>query len=187
MKGITVDLLASLGAAVKDARLDSENLTVALPSGRPGQVEVGDRHSILVYDGTNFATWLVPSLRDLLRGDRQPPADMDHYPKEYCPYFYFLEKHFLTFCAGCGDRTDQETEEIYSALRRRPDGRSLGKAHDFMWQVAALLLGTNVLSEAEFDAFLGALVRSTRRWAQRPVSRNYAAYLRNTLEGDNQA
>ena len=88
MKGITVDLLVSLGAAVKDARLDPEKLTVALPSGRPGQVEVGDRHSILVYDGTNFATWLVPSLRDLLRGDRQQPADMDHYPKDVLTFIF---------------------------------------------------------------------------------------------------
>ena len=183
MKGITVELAPSLGATVKDSRLNPNSLTVALPSERPGQVGAGDRHSILVFDGKNFALWPVPSLRDLFRGDQQPPADMDHYPKEYCPCFYFLEKHFLTYCAGFGDRTDQEMEETYSALRRRPDGRSLGKAHDFMWQVAALLLGTSVLSETEFDALLGALVRSTRKWAQRPVSRNYAVYLRNTFEG----
>jgi hypothetical protein len=187
MNDITVDFASSLSAIVNDARLNPDNLTVALKSARPGHVEIGDRHSILVFDGNNIATWPVPSLRDLFRGDRQPPPDMDHYPTEYCPSFYFIEKHFLRLCAGIGDRTDQEMEEIYSTLRRRPDGRSLGSTHDFMWQVAALLLGRSILSEAEFDALLGALVRSTRKWSQRPVSRNYAAYLRNTFEQGDQA
>jgi len=72
-------------------------------------------------------------------------------------------------------------EEIYAMLRRRPDGRSLGAVHDFLWQVSALLLGTQVLSAVEFEALIGALERSTRRWALRPVSRNYVAYLRQSL------
>jgi hypothetical protein len=74
-------------------------------------------------------------------------------------------------------------EGIYSMLRRRPDGRSLGAVHDFLWQVAALLLGTRRLSGAEFEALVGALERSTRKWAMRPVSRFYVAYLHETLEG----
>jgi hypothetical protein len=27
-------------------------------------------------------------------------ADMDHYPPEYCPQFYFIEEHFLRFAQG---------------------------------------------------------------------------------------
>ena len=108
---------------------------------------------------------------------------MDHYPEEYCPHFYFIENHVLTVCSAKGDRTDQELEEIYSMLRRRPDGRSLGAVHDFLWQVAALLLGTRLLSGEEFEALLGALERSTRKWGLRPVSRNYVAYLHRTFEG----
>ena len=69
----------------------------------------------------------------------------------------------------------------YSMLRRRPDGRSLGAVHDFLWQVTALLLGTQILSAAEFEALIGALVRSTRKWGLRPVSRNYVAYLHQTF------
>jgi hypothetical protein len=107
---------------------------------------------------------------------------MDHYPEEYSPHFYFIEHHVLALCDAMGDRTDQEMEEIYSMLRRRPDGRSLGAVHDVVWQVAALLLGTQVLSAAEFEALIGALERSTRRWALRPVSRNYVAFLRKTFE-----
>jgi hypothetical protein len=107
---------------------------------------------------------------------------MDEYPPEYCAHFFFIETHVLTLCAEQGDRTDQELEEIYSMLRRRPDGRSLGATHNFLWQVAALLLGTNVLSQAEFEAILSALERSTRKWGQRPVSRNYVAYLRESFQ-----
>ena len=88
----------------------------------------------------------------------------------------------LALCDASKDRTDQEMEDIYSALRRRPDGRSLGAIHDFMWQVAALLLGSHTVSAAEYHALLGALVRSTRKWALRPVSRNYVAYLRRTFQ-----
>jgi hypothetical protein len=54
-----------------------------------------------------------------------------------------------------------------------------------MWQVAALLLGMHVLSEAEFLAIFAALERSTRKWGLRPVSRNYVAYVRKSLGGRN--
>ena len=110
------------------------------------------------------------------------PPNMDHYAEEYAPHFFFIEERVLTLCAAMGDRTDQEMEGTYSLLRRRPDGRSLGAVHDVMWQAAALLLGTQVLSAAEFEALIGALERSTRKWALRPVSRNYVAFLRKTFE-----
>ena len=92
----------------------------------------------------------------LYRGSQTPPPDMDHYPEECTPHFFFIENHVLTVCEAIGDRTDQEMEEVYAMLRRRPDGRSLGALHDFLWQVSALLLGTQVLSAAEFEALVGA-------------------------------
>ena len=51
-----------------------------------------------------------------------------------------------------------------------------------MWQVAALLLGSHAVSAAEYHALLGALVRSTRKWACNPSRRNYVAYLRKTFQ-----
>ena len=89
--------------------------------------------------------------------------------------------HLLTVCDAQGDPTDQEMEEIYSQIRRRPDGRSLGPVHDFLFQVSALTLGMHVLSQAEFEAIFGLLARSTRRWQERPVSRNYLSHLRSNL------
>jgi hypothetical protein len=106
---------------------------------------------------------------------------MDHYPPEYVPIFYFVERHLLTICDSLGDRTDQEIEEIYSLLRRRPDGKSIGPVHDALWQTAAMVLGTHPLSQAEFDAIFGALARSTRCWGWGVVSRNYVAYLRSQI------
>ena len=177
------NLFPTLRRVVESERLDAGRLCVGLVASDEGDIQMQDKHSVLISDGEKMARWQVPALGELFRGNQTPPADMDHYPEAYCPHFYFIENHVLTVCSAKGDRTDQELEEIYSMLRRRPDGRSLGAVQDFFWQVAALLLGTRVLSQAEFEALLGALERSTRKWGLRPVSRNYVAYLHRTFEG----
>jgi hypothetical protein len=177
------NLFPTLRSLVESEGLGAERLSVLLEADDQGNIRVPDKHLVPVYDGSKMARWQVPALGELCRGSQTPPPDMDHYPKEYCADFYFIEKHLLTACAAKRDRTDQEMEEICSMLRRRPDGRSLGVLHDFIWQVAALLLGTRALSQAEFEALLGALERSTRKWGLRPVSRNYVAYVHRTFEG----
>src|SRR5207245_8075590 len=65
----------------------------------------------------------------------------DH-PEAYGECFILMDLHLLEISRFFGDRRDAEMREIYSALRRRPDGRSLGFVHDYMWQEAALVLGT---------------------------------------------
>jgi hypothetical protein len=177
------DLDPTLRALVETEGLNPDNLCVALEVDDGRNIRVLDKHVVPVTDGEKMAGWPVPAMAPLFRGNRAPPPDMDHYPKEYTPHFFFIESHVLMVCKAKGDRTDQELEEIYSMLRRRPDGRSLGAVHDFLWQAAALLLGTQVLSTAEFEGLIGALERSTRKWALRPVSRNYVAYLHQTLGG----
>jgi hypothetical protein len=104
------------------------------------------------------------------------------HPPAYVPVLYLIERHVLTACERLGDQTDQDLERIYSTLRRRPDGRSLGLVHDFLWQVTALVLGLYPLSQAEFEGIFGALERSTRCWQKQPISRNYLAYLRQSLQ-----
>jgi hypothetical protein len=175
------DLVPTLRVVVEAAGLNPDKLTVALEADDHRNIRVLDRHSIPVTDGEKMARWAVPALAGLYRGNGTPPADMDHYPEDYAPHFFFIENHVLTVSSAKGDRTDQEMEEIYSMLRRRPDGRSLGAVHDFLWQVTALLLGTQVLSAAEYEALISALERSTRKWGLRPVSRNYVAYLHKTF------
>jgi len=93
---------------------------IGLLTDQHGHIRVEDRHAVPLTNGEEILVWQVPTLRELLRGNRAPPADMDHYPPEYTPLFYFIETHFLTLCGARGDRTDQEMEEIYSMLRRRP-------------------------------------------------------------------
>ena len=178
------NLISSLREVVERSGLDPEALAVIFEADNHGHVRLADRHSLNLSDGEKTACWKVPALRELFRGERLPPADIDHYPPEYVPLFYTLEYQVLTLCEAIGDRTDQEMEEIYSALRRRPEGRSLSAIHDLIWQFAALLLGTPALSEREFEAMMGALLSSTRKWGMRPISRNYSAYLRQTFEED---
>ena len=176
-----LELTPSLRPLVEAAGLDLKNLSVALEADGQGHIRVCDRHYVPVTDGKKVVSWPVKSLRELVRGQRLPPDDIEHYPPEYVMHFFFIENHLLTLCDAEGDRTDQEMEEIYSTLRRKPDGRSLGPNHDFLWQVAALLLARHPFSQPEYEAFLGALVRSTRKWSLRPVSRNYVDYLRQTI------
>ena len=61
-------------------------------------------------------------------------------------------------------------EEIYSILRRRPDGKSLGFVHDCMWQAAALMLATRPLSQGEFEVIeaTGAFLPDVRDGAKLP-------------------
>jgi len=172
-----VDLVPSLQEAVTASKLNPADLRVVLLRDKKRGIRITDRAIIPVADEGNIMEWHTPSLTQMFRGDRQPPADMDQYPEQYVPYFFFIEKHLITLFSALGERTDQEMEEVFATLRRRPDARSLNRTHDFVWQVAALLLGSHVLSAAEFEALFGALTRSSRAWAQRPVSRNYAAFL----------
>jgi len=162
-------------------------LSVAVQMSPEGRIRLSDRKSVRVFDGERLAHWSVPSLRELWRGKQLPPVKLDRYPRDYCGYFYFLEKHLLNLSDArsandtLGDLTDQEIEDVYSALRRRPDGRSLGSTHDFLWQVSALMLGTRAISPAQFEAILGQLEHSVRRWALRPVSRYYVQFLREQI------
>jgi hypothetical protein len=139
-----------------------------------------ERNLIAFSDGKYVWNWEVDSLRALFRGDRQPPV-LGDYPEAYNDSFILFDLHALEISRFFGDRRDAEMKEIYSTLRRRPDGRSLGFVHDYLWQAAALILGTRPLSQAEFEAIMARLERSCRTFEQDPSSRNYVAALRSTF------
>ena len=160
-------------------------LQVAIPVKNPEEhrrpIPAGiDRRELSLSDGNEFWFWEPDSLRGLFRGSRQPPV-LGDYPEAYNDAFIIFDLHVLEISKFFGDRRDAEMEEIYSALRRRPDGRSLGFVHDYMWQAAALVLGTRPLSQAEFEAIMARLERSCRTFNMGPSSRNYAASLRMTF------
>jgi len=139
-----------------------------------------DRGSLMLTNGKESWFWKTQSLRALFRGGKEPP-NLGDYPEIYNESFVLMDLHALEFSKLFGDRRDAEMKEIYSTLRRRPDGRSLGFVHDYMWQAAALVLGTRPLSQAEFEAIMARLERSCRTFGQGPSSRNYITALRSTF------
>lgn len=151
------------------------------PEQRPAVVPKNlDRGRIIfVNDGNDF-DWEVTSLASLFRGDNKPPH-LGAYPEAYEGCFLLMDMQFLQLCEFIGDRRDAEMLEVFSTLRRRPDGRSLGFVHDYMWQAAALMMGITPLSQAEFEAILSRLERSCRTFEMGPTSRNYSVSLRQAL------
>ncbi len=139
-----------------------------------------ERNLIGITEGKSVWDWEVDSLRALFRGDRQPPV-LGDYPEAYNDSFILFDLHVLEISKFFGDRRDAEMKEVYSRLRRRPDGGSLGFVHDYLWQAAALILGTRPLSQSEFEAIMARLERSCRTFEEGPSSRNYVAALRQTF------
>jgi hypothetical protein len=88
-----------------------------------------DRNLIALTDGKNVWDWELDSLRSLFRGDRQPPV-LGDYPEAYNDSFILFDLHVLELSRFLGDPRDAEMKEIFSMLRRRPEGRSLGFVHD---------------------------------------------------------
>ncbi|HOB98501.1 MAG TPA: hypothetical protein PKM43_07090 [Verrucomicrobiota bacterium] len=182
------DFVPSLREALADQSLDLSDSTLMAavpvrdgdPNEPPVPVEL-DRRLIPLVVGDNVCEWKVDSLRSLFRGDRKPPT-LGDYPEAYNDEFFILEMHVLQISDLFGDRRDDEMREIYSILRRRPDGKSIGFVHDYMWQAAAILLGTRPLSQAEFEAILGRLERSCRTFSIGPGSRNYLETLRGMFQ-----
>lgn len=146
----------------------------------------GDRRLMSFADGKEFWHWEVESLGSLFRGDRPPPV-LGDYPETYNDSFILFDLHVLELSKFFGDRRDTEMKEIFSRLRRRPDGRRQGFVHDYLWQAAALILSTRPLSQAEFEAIMGRLERSCRTFEQGPASRNYVAALKFTFGQVNHA
>ncbi|WP_288558555.1 hypothetical protein [uncultured Victivallis sp.] len=144
------------------------------------EVDLSDRTRIrLEYSGwDDDLEWRVPSLRALFRGDRQPP-DMSKYPDEYLNHFAMLEKNLLSYChASFEEPADREIQEVYSAVRRRPDGRPINELRNAVWQAAALMLGAFPCSQPEFEAILLKLEQSARTFALGHTSRNYLTQLK---------
>ena len=179
------DCVPSLQTALGEEPLDLKRtlivgIPVRKPDERPLVPALHDRRAIEITDGTKTCRWTTESLSALFRGDGKPPV-LGDYPEAYQDSFMLLDLHALEMSKFFGDRRDEEMLEIYSNLRRRPEGRSLGFFHDYMWQAAALMLGSRVLSKAEYEAILSRLERSCRTFRMGPTSRNYIETLRLTV------
>ena len=178
-----VDPVESLRAAADEYGVDTADLRLSIPLGKTGSEIRIDRSEITASDGTGGLFWHVDGLRPLFRGDRKPPPDgeMAHYPADYVMFFYGIERSVLLCCGITRQPTDAEFVDVYSQMRRRPDGKSTGPLHDVVWQAAALALGLRPWSEAEYTAVFGQLTRSARHFKMGPTSRNYMAYLKQSI------
>lgn len=164
--------------------LDPATLHIGMPVDDLGHfLHRTDRRQIMVSDNAakKGAIWTPTSLRALFRGEKSPP-DLSRYPKEYVPHFYAIEFFVAMLFKLDRPRSDQEMEEVYASMRRRPDGKSLGETHDWIWAVAAFFLGRFEVSQAEFEAIFQQLSVSTRRFSMSSQSYNYAEYIRQFIK-----
>ena len=72
-------------------------------------------------------------------------------------------------------------EDFVPSVREAVERQPLDLNQIYMWQAAAVVLGTRPLSQAEFEAIMARLERSCRTFAQGPTSHNCIAALRGTL------
>jgi hypothetical protein len=174
------DVVPSLRDALDKEGISPKGLALAIVLETSDSKKFPGRSLLFLGDGKRIATWHVGSLRALFRGERLPPADgeMAHYPETYVPFWSLVESSVFSFSRGLPHPpTDSEFADLYSQIRRRPDGRSLGRLHDVIWQSAALALGLSRWSEAEFVAVFGQLARSARSFRTAPTSRNYIKFI----------
>lgn len=156
-------------------RVDDERRLVPLADGDPVPVIVGD---------VVHSTRLEP-ISALFRGDRRPPRFHVGPTPEYALFFHAIE----TTIADCAlhlepPPTDQEFEQLYRQLRRRPDAPT-GAAPVLSYMRAAVRLYMSLVdvSRAELDAVLNELGRSARRHASGHASRSYVTLLQDLFVG----
>lgn len=118
---------------------------------------------------------VVVSLRALFRGEGQLVIDRTDFKDEYIPFFVPIEQTLVEIMDDLPREciTDDKFVEAYSAMRRRPDGKSSGYIHDVVWQLTARFLIAHVCSQNEFEACFRRLEQSARTWRVSMTSMNY--------------
>ncbi len=177
-------LVDSLKALVEKEGMDKSKLSICIPLDENDRLQIEDRGKIILSDEKEAGMWILPSIRAIFRGDRKPPTDseMGRYPEEYVEFFYGIERSIVSLECEEFAPYDHEFIEVYSAMRRRPDGKSSGLLHDIVWQSAALALGLREWSEAEYSSVFRQLERSARHFQTDSVSRNYFDYVTGTFD-----
>lgn len=84
-------------------------------------------------DEKEMISMTIHSIRELFRGNRTPPEFTD-YPEDYLPFFIPVETAVVREVRNNSlpPPTDDDFIEVYSTMRHRPDGRSLGLLHDII-------------------------------------------------------
>ncbi len=157
------------------------SLTMAFQLDDNDNLIIPQRENIDIVCENKIIHWRADSIRALFRGNRTPP-DLEHYPEEYVTFFATVEQPIIDFSSQSGlSLSDADFKEIFSAMRRRPDGRRINQMHDLVWQATALALALYPSCEAEFNAIFTRLEKSARTFNTGQGSKNYLAYLHNAL------
>lgn len=155
----------SLAQVVRDSTLSPSALRLQLTVTPPrfaGDVPRIERSRIELADGTHTGVWSVASIRALFRGDAVAEAFTDQPPAKYAAALRTIEHAIYDASTHASPPRDAELVDVFSAMRRRPDGKSNGLFHSVVWQAAALALGQSPLSQSEYDAIFSLLERSAR-------------------------
>lgn len=135
--------------------LDPDHVTVATPAG------------------TLTANGPLPPVSSLFRGDRKCPEIQGEPPEELLPFIYVIERTIVGWCAETGTVVrDAQFEQLFTDLRRRPDGRG-GPLFQYVRAAVQVALLLRPTSASEFDAVVRRLTRSARTFTAGPISTNY--------------
>ena len=180
------DLFPSLRELLNSASGDSvkpdlSKLSLGNNVDEEKRLLIPKREEIEFVYGDKVIKWQHDSIRALFRGNRIPP-DMEKFPPEYQFFFFRIEEPIATFSKHQElALNDAAFEEIFSAMRRRPDGRRINLMHDLIWQAAAFALALRPCSEAEYTAMFQRLEKSARIFNKGRNSKNYLWYLRENF------
>ena len=150
--------------------------------------EITDKTQIQVVKDESFdsmVTLTVPSLRALFRGDNNP-GEIVTTPDARCQCIITMFEQNWIEMVDCGVvevPRDFEMLDCYTALRRRPDGRSIGRMHDILWQIWVFIAATHEVSEGEFTSIMKRLERSARTFKIGVSSTNMYSNLAGVYDG----
>lgn len=144
-----------------------------------------EMHNLYVSSGNDeeFFILEVPSIRELFRGNRNPGSLGNTTDVKYMYIITYVETQWIALVNGefLDVPRDMTMKEIYSQLRRRPDGSShnTDAIYSVIWQCLAFLTGVMEISEAEYTAILSRLVRSASTFYTSAASKNMYERLLN--------
>ena len=150
--------------------------------------EASDRKSFCVIKNEDLTTMVmmkVPSLRALFRGEANP-GEIVNAPNARCQCIITMfEKNWIEMVDGDMVKIPRDCEmlDCYTALRRRPDGRSIGRMHDILWQIWVFITATHEVSEGEFTSIMNRLERSARTFKMGLSSTNMYSNLAGVYDG----
>jgi len=173
----------ALSEALAKEGIDSKLAKVCVDVNAAGMIEIKTRESVIVSDKQKSAVVEFPSLASLFRGDAQAPQRFEpgKLPEKYMLLFRSIERCVLAVIDFGLHPFDGQFEEIYSQMRRRPDGRSLGLLHDIVWQAAALEMAKREWNQDELAFAFKILSSSAKRHRSSKDARNYIGHLKEIL------